>query len=318
MVSAPGLPTTLASAAPSASKPADTSAPATVAVAPANTDPRVIYWVDPRMNFSSMRKWSPIRQVVKPNGQLADTSEPGILGSSDDFTLSRVVDPVAPTKAAFRHRISNRFPTWDGATFRSEVSANWSNDGTNVTRGVDYWMAWAIKLDPDMLQAGNGSASLLDFHAVNDPGDTQRVSSFSMYAGEGGWNFTVKWNPNAVTLAGDTQSATVWRETGPSTSQWHKFVFKVRFHWDPAQRPYMRIWRAVGDGPLVQIVNRDGPNSYNDQATFIPQKFGIYRWDPWSGSTNRTAFTKGFFVLRDEAGSTPLNEGAMLSLLNQI
>jgi hypothetical protein len=295
-----------------------TQDPGVPAIAPASTDPRVIYWVDPRMNFSSMQKWRPSRQVVKPNGWLSETPEPGVIGANGDFTLSRAVDPLAPTKAAFRHRISNRFPTWDGSTFRSEITANWSNDGTNITRGVDYWVAWAIKLDPDMLQAGNGSASILDFHAVPDPSDTQRVSSFSMYAGEGSWNFRVNWNPNALTLAGDTQSQTLWRETNPSTSQWHKFVFKVRFHWDPAQRPYIRIWRAVDDGPLVQIASRDGPNAYNDNATFIPQKFGIYRWDAWSGSTNRTAYTKGMYVVRDASGVTPLNEAAMLALLNQI
>ena len=288
-----------------------------MAQAPERSDPRVVYWLDPRQPFADMRRWNAVSQVAGPNRALADVSEPGIVGAGADYALSRVTDPLDPTRAAFRHRLSPAFPMW-GNTYRSEISANWSNDGTTIVQGVDYWIAWSVKLEPDLVQPGAGEVSLLDFHVVPDAGDTQNNSPFHLFVNDNVWRLVSLTNPGAQTLKEQTVLTTLWRESAPATDQWHRFVMKARFHWDPARSPYIRIYKAVGGGPLQLIVSREGPNAFNDQARYLPQKFGLYRWDPWVGSPTRTLYSKGLFVLRDGAGSTTLDEQAMLALLNRI
>ncbi len=296
------------------------SAPAGVTASPRpieRSDPRVVYWVDPRLPLAELRAWNPVSQVAGPNRPLADVPEPGVGGAGGDYALSRVADPLAPGRSAFRHRLSPQFPMW-GSTYRSEISANWSNDGTNVSQGQDYWIAWAVKLEPDLLQPGNGEVSLLDFHVVPDPGDTQNNSSFHLFLNENTWRIVSLSNPNAVTLKEQTNLVTLWRESGLRTDRWYKFVMKARFHWDASRSPSLRIWRAVGDGPLEAIAARDGPNAFNDRASYVPQKFGLYRWDPWAGSPTRTLYTKGLFVLRDRPDLPALSEIQMLGLIDAL
>jgi hypothetical protein len=277
----------------------------------------VVYWLDPRQPFAQMRRWSAVTQVSGPNRLLADVVEPGIPGAGGDYALSRVADPLDPTRAAFRHRISSEFPMW-GDTYRSEISANWGDDGTTVLQGVDYWIAWSVKLEPDLVQPGAGEVSLLDFHVVPDALDTQTNSPVHLFLNENVLRFVSLSNPDPRTLRERTVLSTLWRESAPTTRQWHKFVMKVRFHWDAARAPYIRIYRAVGSQPLELIGSRDGPNAFNDQAAWLPQKFGLYRWDPWSAGPTRTLFTKGLFVLRDAPGTSPVDELAMRALLDSI
>ena len=126
------------------------------------------------------------------------------------------------------------------------------------------------------------------------------------------------WNADAVTLKRDTRLRELWSERGPALDRWHWFAMKARFHWDDAAQPYLQIWRAVGDEPPMLIASRQGPNAFNDRAPFLPQKFGLYRWDPWTGAPTRTLYSKGFYVLRDLPGATPLDEHAMIALLRSI
>ncbi len=285
--------------------------------APERTDPRVVYWVDPRLPLADLRRWNPVSQVAGPNQMLADAREPGIAGQGGDYALSRGADPLDPARSAFRHRLSPAFPMW-GDTYRSEISANWSNDGTNVMQGLDYWIAWAVKLEPDMIQAGGGEVSLLDFHVVPDAGDTQNNSPFHLFLNDNVWRLVSLTNLSAVTLKEQTNLTTLWRESAPATDRWHRFVMKVRFHWDPARAPYLRVWKASGSSPLALIASQDGPNSFNDRAAYLPQKFGLYRWDAWAGASTRTLYSKGFYVLRDLPDGFALDELSMLALLDRI
>lgn len=282
------------------------------------TDPRVVYWVDPRRSFAELRRWGPVRQSAGPNAELADVDAPGIPGADGDHTLSRVADPLDPRKMAFRHRISPAFPSWLDGTWRSEITANWSDDGSNVVRGVDYWVGYAVKFDKDILAADSGEASLLDFHVVPDADDRNLTSPFHLYINNGALRIQSLSNPNAVTDARDSVQRILWREEKLGSDVWHYFVIKVRFHWDERKRPYLRIWKARGKGPLKRIVDHAGPNAYNDEACYLPQKFGLYRWDPFSGETTRTVYTKGLYVLRDQPGSPRLNARSLLALLRSI
>lgn len=294
------------------------TSPSTAAIL-SSSDPRVAYWVDPRLSFASLRQWEPIKQVYGQNSALADVPEPGILGAGNDYTLSRTRDPLNTERAAFRHRIAEAFPTWgDLGSRRSEISANWTGNGTAVLRGIDYWVAFAIKFEPDVFGAGNGMAELLDFHQVPDDGENWLPSSLAMYVGEDFISFAVRWDSSQPSIAANPPGADLWSERNPTTAQWHRFVMKLRLHWDRSKGPYVKIWRAVGNGPLQQIADYAGPNDYNNIAPYVPQKFGLYRWDAWSGKPTRTIFTKGFYVFKDQTGSPAINEQTLNQLLGQI
>ena len=313
-----GLAPTVADASKAAPTPS-TSTLSASAPTLSSTDSRVVYWIDPRLSFGDLRPWGPSTQIYGNNRSLADVAEPGIIGSGTDYALSRVTDPLDSSKAAFRHRIAGAFPTWGSVgARRSEITANWSNDGTNVMRGTDYWVAFAVKFAPDMFGSGNGGASLLEFHQVPDQGENWLPSSFNMYAGENSISFSVRWDTAQPSIGKSPAQKTLWSESAPSTTQWHWIVMKVRLHWDVAQSPYLKIWRAVGDAPLQQLVDYKGPNDYNNVAPYVPQKFGVYRWDSWSGKPTRTLYTKGLYVVKAETGSPAIDEQSLLNLLKQI
>jgi hypothetical protein len=179
-------------------------------------------------------------------------------------------------------------------------------------------MAFAIKFDPDMFGTGNGSASLMEFHQVPDPGENWIPSGLNMYAGENSISFSVRWDTSQPSIAKNPAQKTIWSESAPSTTQWHWIVMKFRMHWDVAQKPYVTIWRAVGDGPLKQLVDYHGPIEFNNVTPYIPQKFGIYRWDSWSGKPTRTMYTKGAYVFKVGAGTPAVNEQSLLEMLRQI
>lgn len=301
--------------APAPSSPTPGTSPSALT----STDPRVVYWIDPRAELRDLAKWSSVTQVHGDNQLLASVSEPGILGAGSDYALSRGADPLDPSRSAYRHRIAGAFPTWgtEGAR-RSEISADWSAKGHTVLRGVDYWIAFAMKFDPDMFGGSNGDASLLDFHQVPDPGESWLPSSLSMYSGDDSLSFVVRWHAGQPTIAKNPPSKTLWNESSPSMTEWHRFVMKLRLHWDPGQQPYVRIWRAVGEGPTKKIVDYSGPNDYENNAPYVPQKFGLYRWDAWTGKPTRTMYTKGFYVIRDESGSPTLEENAVMDMLKEI
>lgn len=278
------------------------------------SDARATYWVDPREAFASHTTGG-VAQIANPGIELFDVSEPGVARDAD-YTLLRTDDPIATGHKAFRHRIDPSWDTWSGPTWRSEIIANWSSAPSNVHRGIEYWIGFAYKLEADIAAAGTGEHSLLDFHVVADAGDSNPYSPFHFYIKDGDWRIHSRYNANAVTNAGQSTVQDIWTENSPSSADWHYFAMNVLFHWDAAEDPFIRIWRAVGDAAPTQIVDHESPNCYNDEADFMPQKFGIYRWDAFTGQ--RTVFTKGFYVFEAGAGVEPLNQNTIIGLLRSI
>lgn len=294
--------------------------------APKSTDPRVVWWLDPRVPWSQMEQLA-TSVVVKPGVSVQKFPEPGYkVSGTPDYQLWRGSDPLNSSRKAFRHQITPKQPKYDSYSHRAEITAQWANWGETIIRGVDYWIAFAIKPGADMFGHTNGRISLMDLHNVPDAGDDPGFPPpFAFYSDPGAWQFTSNWNPNNPTRWSQVQnriggagSATVWRETNPQVNTWHKFVIKARFHWDSRQGPYIQIWKATGSGGLVKVASRYGPNAYNDAAVYIPQKFGFYKWDSWGTTTSRTMYTKGYYVLRAASGTPTLDQNSMLALLNQI
>jgi len=230
----------------------------------------------------------------------------------------RVSDPVNPAKRAFRHRIKPQYPEWargwlSKPTWRSEVSAPGGDSGFTVVRGHTYWIGYAVKLDPDVVN-GRNAVSLFDLHAA-DGSNNGGPSPLSITAGAGVLTVWRSWN---ATYKGNAPGRETW--TLPAGTEWMFLVMQVRVHWDAAQAPFVRIWRADGEAELAKVIDRVGPIGYNEDANSTAQKFGLYMWDAWDGDPQQTrgSHTKGLFVFRDDPDPTPIDEHAMLALLRSI
>lgn len=283
--------------------------------APAANDPRKIYWIDPRRSFSSSASPALSQIAEYPNRPMTKLREPGVLGAGDEYTFRRVADPLDPKRAAFMHRIKPLYPTWSrGNTWRSEVSASGQNDGHNVVRGQEYWMAYAFKPEPDTMGRGP-VVSILDVHAA-DGTRNMGPSPISVFLGGAGLTLVRSWNPdfNGSNRRSKSYGLPVEQD------QWNYLILNFRVHWDESQAPFLKVWTASGDGRLAKQIDVQGPLGYNETPPQTAQKFGLYRWEPWDGDAHqsRTLYTKGLYVFKAGPGQPALDERSMLALLRAI
>lgn len=287
----------------------------TESVAPTINDPRKVYWIDPRRSFPASASPALSQIAEYPNRPLNKLREPGVLGAGDEYTFRRVADPLDPRRAAFMHRIKPVYPTWSrGNTWRSEVSAPGQNDGHNVVRGQEYWMAYAFNPQADMMGRGP-VASILDVHAA-DGTRNMGPSPISVLLGGGGITLIRSWNPDFNGSNRRSQNYPLPVEP----QRWNYLIFNFKVHWDESQGPFLKVWAASGDGQPARLIDVQGPLGYNETPPQTAQKFGLYRWDPWDGDPNqsRTLYTKGLYLFKAGPGQPPLDEHSMLALLRSI
>ncbi len=290
-------------------------AAAVSATAPGVNDPRRAYWLDPRLPFAQSASSAMSQVAAQPNLVYQTLPDTGLLGANGEHTFQRVVDPLNSGKRAFLHRIKPEYPSWGGGgTWRSEVSSPGQNDGTNVVRGQEYWMAYAFKPESDVAN-GSASVSILDVHAA-DGSSNGGPSPISVIAGKGGLSIIRSWNP---VFYGTTPQREYY-SVPFDTTQWNYLIFNFRFHYDSSQAPFLKIWQVSGDGALTQRVNVQGPVGYNETPVQQAVKFGLYRWDAWGGDPvqSRTSYTKGLYLFKAGSGSPALDQNAMLALLKSI
>ena len=186
--------------------------------------------------------------------------------------------------------------------------------------------AWKATAATGVANTLNGSdeTAIFQIHQAPDAGDTFTNPCISIHVGGGGvstpelasmW-VRVNSNPNPTTHAGDTVRRTVWEESDYPTDVWQYWVIDVRPHWDAAQSPHLRVWRAVGAGALVQLVNDTQPNQVNNVADDYP-KGGVYYWaDAWTGGlTERVIHSKG---IHRWSHSTDMTAAGVLAYLRGI
>ena len=297
------------------------------ATAPSANDSRVINWVDPNIPWAQQpyppspgsTTYMQVSDTWNAGRLIQDVPEPGIIGAGSDYTFSRVTDPSNGAKKAILHRNRNDFPRW-GQTHRS----SYSGGGGNMLDGVDYWIAFALRIDSSWT-TGSNTMGVLDVHHNNwENGPYGRVTNFPWAP----FSFNV-FSDRSYTIQvhgcyqiGGTQAnitSTQLHNSGVVTAgDWHKFAIRARFATSWAQQPRVTVWRKINSGSIVQLASRDDvPISYYDvPANTHYLKTGLYQWD--ATANDRTTYTKGVMMLREAAGTPTLDQTSIIALVDSL
>ena len=197
-------------------------------------------------------------------------------------------------KPVLRHEVRSGDPVRNGGN-RAELSY----DSMQIQHGVDYWMAFAVKLDSDWTAANSGGS-----------GDQQSIMQVHQQNSEttltNGGPFGIKWRGVAgkeieVFSLGPNNSP-VTRFTAPSTpNTWMRFIIHYRSGVTSSQSPTLEVWQAVGTGAAYTKLTDQAPDSpFGDPAQSSTRdwaKIGIYKWTPstYGSTSKRGMYSSGLF-----------------------
>ena len=292
--------------------------------APTYTDPRTEGWLDPSLPFASTpTNWvTQINDTWTNSRSVRTVPEPGILGESGIYTLQRITDPRDPSGYVYLHRIKPGWPTWQGTNRSSIAQANKVGPsaaypgGITLQAGNDYWIGFAFEPQSDC-RTGATSFSVFDIHQDNwtpDPDSVGVRAPLQVMVHPTGQYIFDLWG---CLTPGYNLSQVVNNNT---TYSWapgerHYWVLKVRLVTSWSQGPYIQAWRAVDNGPLtLQVSRTDFPLGYTDvygPAYYV--KPGLYYW--YTLDAQRTIYSKGCYVMSATAGTTTIDEAAMLEIM---
>ncbi len=156
-------------------------------------------------------------------------------------------------------------------SYRTEVSV--SRDNCAVI-GQEYWYGFSIYL-PGPYAHDELDETVAQWHHVKDQEttdgaivDTTHNPPVALSIDNGEWRLKVRWAATQPTLAADMKGVAL--PLGPqSTDKWTDWVFRIKWAYDDSG--ILQVWK---NGVLV--VNRNGPNTYNDiKGPWF--KMGIYK-----------------------------------------
>lgn len=302
---------------------------------PGPNDPRTVAWIDPNRPLDSYPKQLVSLQVGQNSDgknierDLTTFPDPGYRDpNTSEFTVMRTADPERTAGKAFRHKIldgmSYRQDTGSYArggegyrSARASIMSRWSATSPAVLHdGVPYWAAFAIYVGSDHPFDGSGDhISILSLgHSVGSK-NVQSMNKIDLLK-NGKLRFWVQSNGvldgTDATRTGNTFDFPVQKGV------WNYIVIQWKYEWDQTKDPYTRLWRAVGNGPPVQIADTNIPNAFRESGSYHPWKFGLYMWDVkkgWGSSPTRTIYTKGLYIFKDEPGTPKLEVSSLLALL---
>jgi hypothetical protein len=254
--------------------------------------------------------------------------EPGYRDpNTSEFTVMRTADPARAEGKAFRHRIfegmSYRQDSGGGKPYqsaRAAIMSAWSSTSPFVLRdGVPYWAAFAFYVGNDHPFDGSGDhISILSLgHSVGSK-NVQSMNKLDLRK-DGKLRLWVQSN-NVLDGTDATRTGSTF-DFPVQKGVWNYFVIQWKYEWDEVKGPYTRVWRAVGNGSPVQLVDTTIPNSFRESAGFHPWKFGLYMWDiniGFSATATTEIYTKGLYIFRDEPGVPTLDVNSLLPLLRSI
>ena len=141
--------------------------------------------------------------------------------------------------------------------------------------GEEYWYGFSIFL-PEGFVVNNDWEILAQWHGYPDKniGETWRNPVMALNSDEGIWSVTVRWDSKKNTFESGERvyDGTKLFEFGPyETGVWTDWVFHVK--WSYESDGLLEIWKNG-----VKVVDRDGPNCFND-ALGPYFKMGIYAGD---------------------------------------
>lgn len=312
--------------------------PGTAGRLPGPNDPRVVAWIDPGRPLEGYPKSRISLQVGQDaegkniERDLTTFPDPGYRDpNTSEFTVVRTADPERTSGKAFRHKIaagmSYRQDSGSHArggkgyqSARASIMSAWQAGSPFVLRdGVPYWAAFALYVANDSPFDGSGDhMSILGLgHSVGSK-NAQGMHKLDLRK-DGKLRFWV--NANSVLDGTDATRTGSTFDFPVQRGVWNYIVIQWQYEWDPAKGPYTRLWRAVGNGPAVQIADTDIPNAFRESAGFHPWKFGLYMWDVnkgWGSSPTRTIYTKGLYIFKDEPGDPTLDVSSLIALLRSI
>ena len=302
----------------------------TAGAAPGPNDPRTVAWIDPNRPLDGYPKQLLSLQAGQDSDgknverDLSTFPDPGYRDpNTSEFTVMRTADPERPAGKAFRHKILDGMSYRQDASYRSaraSIMSRWSAASPAVLHdGVPYWAAFAIYVGNDHpLDGGGDHISILSLgHSVGSK-NVQSMNKIDLLK-NGNLRFWVQ--SNGVLDGADATRIGSTFDFPVQKGVWNYIVIQWKYEWDQTKDPYTRLWRAVGNGPPVQIVATDIPNAFRESAGYHPWKFGLYMWDikkGWGSSPTRTIYTKGLYIFKDEPGTPKLEVSSLLALLRSI
>lgn len=294
---------------------------------PASNDPRFVASIDPNLSLASYPKSRFSLQLGQDTSgknierDITTFPEPGYVDwKVNQFTVMREADPANPSKKAFRHKILKGMSYRQDSTYqsaRASTMSMWSASSPYVLKdSIPYWAAFAVYVGNDHPLNGSGDhISILSLgHAVTSS-NTQSMNKLDLRK-DGKLRFWIQSN-NVLNGTNATAQGRVY-DFPVTKGVWNYIIIQWKYEWDVAKGPYTRLWRAVGTGAPVQIVNTNIANSFRESAGYHPWKFGLYMWDinnGWGSSSSRTIYTKGLQILKDQPGTPKLDVNSMLALV---
>jgi hypothetical protein len=294
---------------------------------PAPNDSRFLVSIDPSVSLGGYPKYSFRLQLGQDTSgknierDITTFPEPGYLDwKVNQFTVMRGTDPANATKKAFRHKLVKGMSYRQDSTYqsaRASTMSMWSATSPFVLKdGIPYWAAFAVYVENDHPLDGSGDhISILSLgHSVTSK-NTQSMNKLDLRK-DGKLRFWVQ--SNAVLNGTDATAKGTVYDFPVTKGAWNYIVIQWKYEWDVSKGPYTRLWRAVGSGAPVQIVNTNIANAFRETAGFHPWKYGLYMWNinsGWGSSTSRTIYTKGLQILKDQPGTPKLDVNTMLALV---
>lgn len=247
----------------------------------------------------------------------------GINGIDGQMRFGRVVDPDDSLKMAYYLRLDQGDASLSGDGTKQRLEMKDSDLVGRIQRGTRYWMAIGFRV-PDLWKqasptiTGNEHGTrdetlLFQIHENPDSFDVSSNPAVVLTVVGGGVGtpqnsyayVTIRSNPNLVST-GSSQNTVreVWREYDYPCGVWQYWVFDVLLHWDAAQGPYLKAYRALGSGAMSLMFHDQHPNHYNNTENDPYVKTGMYYYvAAWTGGfTSRVMYHKGLHVWKHRDG----------------
>jgi len=184
-------------------------------------------------------------------------------------SMTVVPDPLDPTNRVARFELHRDDPdVSDGKRAELEME----NVG-EIGSGRDRWYGFRTYLPPDWeFDHENEIVAQWKGKRDGDLGEESKSPALALRVRRNYWYLTNRWDERAVTPDNDSPNEKLW--TWPRhAGVWTEWVVHAR--WSYRDDGLLEIWK---DG--VQIVEKHGPNTYNDRRGMY-FKIGIYK-APWS------------------------------------
>lgn len=209
---------------------------------------------------------------ISPTPKLlfTDTFSNGISGEWDreaSRSYSIQTDSSGRSGNAVRFELRRSDPDVHGSK-RSELALN------PIPANSEMWYGFSAKLAPDWKDDPSSFEIVAQWHEIPDwnLGEDWRSPPLSLSVRGGNiWRISNRWDTKALTINNTPEgTANLW-EGKYEPGKWVDWVFHVK--WSHRTDGLIQVWKNG-----QQIVNRTGPNTYNDQ-TGPYFKMGIYKPD---------------------------------------